>query len=84
MAINRWVNNTIAVKGVKSLAHFSADGPVRIILWVIKPFWQMSGVTIYGSGGMENRLLKKFHSNFFSIGITAVFSIGFLLLLLIL
>jgi len=82
--INRWVNNTFAVKGVKSVDNFFADGPARIILWVIKPFWQMSGVTIYGSDGMENRLLKKFRSNFFSIGITAVFSIGFLLLLFIL
>ncbi|MCP4669896.1 MAG: Na(+)/H(+) antiporter subunit D, partial [Desulfobacula sp.] len=82
--INRWVNNTIAVKGVKSLAHFFADGPARIILWVIKPFWKMSGATTFGSDWMENRLLKKFRSNFFSIGITAVFSIGILLLLLIL
>jgi len=63
--INRWVNNTFAVKGVKSVDNFFADGPARIILWVIKPFWQMSGVTIYGSDGMENRLLKKFRSNFF-------------------
>ena len=63
--INRWVNNTFAVKGVKSMDNFFAAGPARIILWVIKPFWQMSGVTIYGSDGMENRLLKKFRSNFF-------------------
>jgi multicomponent Na+:H+ antiporter subunit D len=82
--INRWANKTFAVNGVKSLDHFYTDGPARIILWVIKPFWQLSGVTISGSEGMEIRFLRKFRSNFFSIGITAVFSIGFFLLFFIL
>ena len=82
--INRRVNNVVAVKGVKSLNHFFADGPARIILLIIKPFWQLSGVAIYGLYGMENRFLRKFRSNFFSIGITAIFSLWLLLLLFIL
>jgi multicomponent Na+:H+ antiporter subunit D len=83
-SLNRLVNNTFAVKGIKTLDNFFADGPARITLWFIKPFWQLSGVAISGPDGMETRFLKKFRSNFFSIGVTAVFTIGFLLLFLIL
>lgn len=79
--VNSWANNTFAVNGVKSLTDFFRDGPARLMLLVIKPFWHLTGVTVTGADGMEARFIKKYRFAFFSIGSAAIFSLGILLLL---
>jgi len=78
--INSWANRTFAEDGMGTLANYFKDGPARLLLLVIKPFWRLTGVKISGPDGMENRFLNKFRSTFFSIGSAAIFSLGLLLL----
>lgn len=81
--VNSWTNKVVAVNGMKSLTNFFKDGPARLILLVIKPFWNLTGTPITGADGMEARFLKKFRSTFFSIGSAAIFSLGLLLLFIL-
>ncbi len=79
-SINSWTNNTFSVVGMKNLTSFFRDGPAKILLLVIKPFWHLTGVTVSGVDGMEARFIKKFRSSFFSIGSSAIFCLVLLLI----
>jgi len=78
--LNSWANTTFATGGTRKLATYFQDGPARLLLLVIKPFWRLTGVPVSGPDGMEARFLNKFRSTFFSIGAAAIFSLGLLLL----
>ncbi|MEW6595014.1 MAG: Na(+)/H(+) antiporter subunit D [Thermodesulfobacteriota bacterium] len=82
--INRWTNDTVALSFTATLSRYVNDGPARLWLVVVKPLWQMSRVRIEGADGAEARLLRLFRTSAFSIGSAAIFSIGLLLMLLLL
>ncbi len=82
--LNSWANRTFAENGTKATASFFRDGPARLMLLVIRPVWQMTGVEREYAESMEERFINKFRSTFFSIGSAAVFCLGLSLILLLL
>jgi multicomponent Na+:H+ antiporter subunit D len=81
--INAFVNKTVALGWTSRLSRFYSLGPARVCLAIVKPFWQLSGVDGQALVISEERFLKKFQYANFSIGSTAVFALGFLLLFLL-
>lgn len=81
--LNRKTNDTVAVGFTAALSRFFADGPARLCLAVVKPFWQLTGVRIEGAEGAEARFLRNFSFATFTIGSVGIFVILFLLVLLI-
>ena len=79
-SINAFVNKTVAQGWTSKLSQFFSLGPGRLFLVIVKPFWQLSGISESEFAKSEDRFLKKFKYANFSIGSTAVFALGFLLL----
>ena len=82
--LNSWANRLFADEGMRSTARFFRDGPAKLLLIPIRPFWQMTGVEREAADRMEERFINKFRSTFFSIGSGAIFSLGLLLLFFLL
>jgi multicomponent Na+:H+ antiporter subunit D len=82
--VNRWAQETLAERWPHALARYFQEGPGRLCLAAIKPFWQMSGARIDGPDGAERRFLDTFARSSFTIGSSAVFTVIALLLLLLL
>lgn len=79
--LNKITDRAIAKGTTARLSKFFQDGPARLCLIVVKPFWQMTGVKIAGRGGMEDKFIEKFRLGNFTIGSVAIFSLGLLLIL---
>lgn len=82
--VNRWAQETLAERWPHALARYFQEGPGRLCLAAIKPFWQMTGVRIDGPDGAERRFLDTFARSSFTIGSSAVFTVIALLVLLLL
>ena len=82
-SINTFVNKTVAMGWTSKLAKYYSLGPARLSLAIVKPIWQLSGSGSDEIAKSEERLLKKFQFANFSIGSTAIFALGFLLLFLL-
>jgi multicomponent Na+:H+ antiporter subunit D len=81
--LNTWADQTLARSWTANLSAFFQDGPARLLLLVVKPFWQLTGVSGEGLGGRETAFIEKFSKNRFSIGSVAVFAALFLLVLVL-
>ncbi len=79
--LNRMADRTIAKGFTAQLSRYFQDGPARLCLAVVKPFWQMTGVKIKDPDGMEAKFLEQFRLGNFTIGSVAIFSVGLLLVL---
>jgi len=66
----------------RCLNAFSQSGPARLCLLVIRPFWYLTGVTVKGADGVEQRFTDNFNRSLFTIGSSAVFILLMLLVLL--
>ncbi len=82
--INAWANRNIALGFTARLSSFFKDGPARICLLVLKPLSELTGGQIEGPNGIEERVIKKFKTSYFSIGSTGLLTLVFLLLLFLL
>lgn len=82
--LNRWAQDTLAERWPHALARYFQEGPGRLCLAAIKPFWQMTGVRIDGPDGAERRFLDTFAYSSFTIGSTGIFAVVALLVLLLL
>ena len=82
--LNSLTHRTIAQGMTARLSSYFQDGPARLCLAVVKPFWQLTGVKISGPDGMEAKFLEKFRLANFTIGSAAIFSLAFLLILFLL
>jgi len=83
-SLNTYVNANIAEGLTSWLSRFLAQGPARFSLALVKPLWQLTGVQTRDPKDMEERFIRKFADANFSIGSTAVFALGLLLLFFIL
>jgi multicomponent Na+:H+ antiporter subunit D len=81
--INAWANRYIALGFTARLSSFFKDGPARICLLVLKPLAELTGGQIEGPNGIEERVIKKFSSSYFSIGSTGLLILVVLLLLIL-
>jgi multicomponent Na+:H+ antiporter subunit D len=81
--LNRWAQDTLAERWPHALARYFQEGPARLCLAAIRPFWQMTGVRIDGPDGAERRFLDTFTHSSFTIGSTGIFAVVALLVLLL-
>nr|MBF0220723.1 Na(+)/H(+) antiporter subunit D [Desulfobulbaceae bacterium] len=79
-SINAYVNKTVALGWTSRLSRFYTFGSARLCLAIVKPFWQLSGISQGELFKSEEKFLRKFEHANFSIGSTALFALGFLLL----
>lgn len=82
--INAFVDRKVAKGMTAWLAGFFSLGPGRLALAVVKSLWQMSGIGAVELVESEKRLLEKYKTANFSIGSTAIFALGIVLLFFIL
>ncbi|MEJ2689439.1 MAG: Na(+)/H(+) antiporter subunit D [Deltaproteobacteria bacterium] len=67
-----------------SLSRFFAEGPARISLAILRPVWQLTGVTEEEQEKINSRMLGRFKTANFSVGNTAIFTLLLMLLFFIL
>ena len=82
--LNSLCNEKIAMGWPKRLDRYFAQGPARLCLNCVKPFWSLTGVQPSKIEELEESFVKKFRMANFSIGSTAVFTIGLFLVLYLL
>ncbi|MDZ7640564.1 MAG: Na(+)/H(+) antiporter subunit D [Desulfurivibrio sp.] len=82
--LNRWGQETLAGTVPHRLNLFFQEGPARLCLLVVRPFWQLTGVKIDGPDGAERQLRDTFNRSLFSVGSTAICTVAMLLVLLLL
>ena len=82
--LNSAVNRIVAQDFTRSLSRFFAEGPGRISLAILRPVWQLTGVTEEEQDRINTRLLGRFKAANFSVGNTAIFTLLLMLLFLIL
>lgn len=81
--VNNLSNRIVIENGIKFLAIFFRDGPARLLLLFVKPFWSLTGVDSSDLRAMEIKLVNTFRNCFFSIGSTAVFTLALILIFLL-
>ncbi|MEN8198532.1 MAG: Na(+)/H(+) antiporter subunit D [Thermodesulfobacteriota bacterium] len=81
--INRLANRLIAQDFTSWLANFCKNGQARLTLFVTRPFCLLHGMTDQQLAESENKVIAKFKTSNFSIASTAIFTVAFLLLLLL-
>ena len=77
--INSFANRHIAEGLTTRLSTFFKDGPARICLLISKPLYEITGGQVDGPNGIEERIIKKFSTSYFSIGSTGILILVFLL-----
>jgi len=78
-ALNSAVNRSVALGMTSYLARFFADGPARLCLAIVRPFWDLTGVSGQNQEVMAVRFIRKFTVSNFSIGCTALCVLAYLL-----
>lgn len=79
-SLNAFVNKTVAQGWTSRLSQFYMFGSARLCLAIVKPFWQLSGIDQRELLKSEKKFLEKFEHANFSIGSSAIFAFGILLL----
>lgn len=79
--INSLVNRLVAVDFTARLSSFFQDGPARITLALCRPFCRLHQVDEKQLARSEEKVLRTYRLGNFSVACTAIFSVGFLVLL---
>jgi multicomponent Na+:H+ antiporter subunit D len=79
--VNAWADKKIAQGLTSRLATFFSDGPARIALAIARPFCLLHEVDRDDLARTEPKVFAKYRLGNFSVACTAIFSVGFLVLL---
>jgi multicomponent Na+:H+ antiporter subunit D len=82
--LNAAADRILAHRLTSSLSRFFAEGPGRISLAILRPVWQLIGVTEEEQERINSRMLGRFKTANFSVGNTAIFTLLLMLLFFIL
>lgn len=82
--LNTFVNRLVAEELIDDLALFFKNGPANIAMIVSEPFYKMYDVSSQLLGNQKQKVYRKFSLGNFTIASTAIFSVLFLLMLLML
>jgi multicomponent Na+:H+ antiporter subunit D len=80
-AINAAAYKTLAVGATSAIGRFAADGPARLILLLMNPYWTLIGKTQEQRSALSHDLKAGVEKGAFPIGITAWLSVLVLALL---
>lgn len=80
-AINAAAYKTLAVGATSAIGRFAADGPARLILLLMNPYWTLIGKTQEQRSALSKDLKAGVDKGAFPIGITAWLSVLVLALL---
>jgi len=79
--INTLCHRLIVQNFTTWLSKFFKDGPAHIVMAIAKPFCNLHGVSGEQLSKLEGQILQKYRLGNFTVGSTAIFAVGFLLLL---
>ncbi len=79
--INAWTNRIFAQGLTSWLSRFFSNGPARIVMAVSRPFCALHEVDEDQLKNLEHRIFQKYRLGNFTVASTAIFTVGFLLLL---
>lgn len=77
--LNAWANKTVALGLTGKMSRFFQDGPARLCLLVVRPFWEITGAGAPETTAMEKKFLHRFATAGFTTGAAAVYALMLML-----